>query len=585
MRLLMKGAKRYFAYLKGRYLILAAALLCGVVYGATSGVGIPLSIIKFFPEAFRSPDQAVNWKAASIAAISIPLIFLLRGVFGFVGAYLMSLCATTVLRKLKQDIFEKVQSFPMAFFDRHTTGDLFVRLNGDTATAQAILLRLATEFIKEPLQMFGALGFLIYLTVTIDAPEFLLVIVVVGPTMLLPVQLMRKRLKNYARRIQESLGGISQQFSENLDAVHEVRLFNLQERENARFNEQNSLYQRITLKLVKYEQTQQPMMEIISGFMIGLLLFYVHYKAFTLETCLAICAALYLLLDPIKRMMRLVSDFYKTLPLFKRIDEILDYESPVPEPENPVEIGRLKGLVRFGNVSFAYNEKVVLKNTSIEIPAGTSCALVGESGAGKSTFVKLLMRFYDPTQGAVSIDGVSLKDMRSRDLRANLGSVPQYPVLFNDTVFENIALAKEGATKEEVFEAAKRAYAHDFILALENGYDTVVGERGDRLSGGQKQRIALARVFLKNAPILILDEATSALDSNSERFIQKALEDLMGNRTAFIIAHRFSTIAHVKKIIVFKDGEIIAFGSHGELFENCPYYKDLYLKQTLKHDQ
>ena len=202
------------------------------------------------------------------------------------------------------------------------------------------------------------------------------------------------------------------------------------------------------------------------------------------------------------------------------------------------------------------------------------------SGAGKSTFAKLVMRFYDPTSGNVKIDGINLKDMASFDLRKNLGSVPQYPVLFKDTVYNNIALAKPDATAEEVYAAAKAAYAHEFITELENGYDTDVGERGDRLSGGQKQRIAIARVFLKNPSLIVLDEATSALDVNSEAFIQRAIDNLMQERTMFIIAHRFSTIRNVRKIIVFKEGEIIDFGSHSELYERCPYYKSLYDKQS-----
>ena len=221
-----------------------------------------------------------------------------------------------------------------------------------------------------------------------------------------------------------------------------------------------------------------------------------------------------------------------------------------------------------------------MKNANIVIPAGTSCALVGESGAGKSTFAKLAMRFYDATSGDIKLDGVNLKDISSYDLRKNLGSVPQYPVLFKDTVYNNIALAKPNATQEEVYAAAKAAYAHDFIMELENGYDTNVGERGDRLSGGQKQRIALARVFLKNPPFIVLDEATSALDVNSEAFIQQAIDKLMEDRTMLIIAHRFSTIRNVQKIIVFRDGEIIDFGTAKELYERCPYYKSLYDKQA-----
>jgi len=578
----MKELTRYFAYLKGRYLTLAAALLCAIIFGASSGLGIPLIIQYVFRFFFNPPEGVVikTWHIVAVAAL-LPAVFLMRAVFGFLNGYLMSVCALDVLRKIKGDIFAKVQDYPLAFFDRHTTGDLYVRLSNDTGTIQAILIRCAAELIQYPLQIIGAMGALAYMCMKNSDVAFLLVFFLLAPVMVLPVQLMRRRLKKYARQTQEKLGTLSQLFAENLDATHEVRMFNLQKRENERFDGTNRLFQRIVLKLTKYELTQQPMMEVVASVMISVVFLYAFYNKIPFDTFAALAAALYFTADPIKRGMRLVSDLYKTMPLVHRVNEILDYNSPVPEPENPAAVARLHGQVTFDNVSFAYGEKVVLKNASIQIPAGTSCALVGESGAGKSTFVKLLMRFYDPTQGAVRIDGIALKDMSTHDLRKNLGSVPQYPVLFNDTVFNNIALAKEGATAEEVYTAAKRAYAHDFILELENGYETMVGERGDRLSGGQKQRIALARVFLKDAPILILDEATSALDSNSERAIQLALDALMGERTAFIIAHRFSTIRNVKQIIIFKDGEILDFGSHDELMERCAHYGELYRRQIL----
>ena len=309
---------------------------------------------------------------------------------------------------------------------------------------------------------------------------------------------------------------------------------------------------------------------------------YAYFGDIDFPTFSAIGIALYFTIDPLKRVIRMCTDFVKIMPLIERIRDVLDYETTVPEPLNPVKIGRVKGMLTFSNVDFAYNNKTVLKNVNIEIPAGTSCALVGASGAGKSTFARLAMRLYDPVSGSIKIDGVNLRDISSKDFMGNLGSVPQYPVLFNDTVYNNILLAKPDAAKEEIVKAAKMAYAHEFIEGLDEGYDTVVGERGDRLSGGQKQRIALARVFLKNPPFIVLDEATSALDVNSEAFIQKAVDSLMKDRTMLIIAHRFSTIRNVRKIIVFHEGEIIDFGSHDELIGRCAEYRRLYEKQNSK---
>lgn len=342
----------------------------------------------------------------------------------------------------------------------------------------------------------------------------------------------------------------------------------------------NVSFQKLVLKITQYELLQQPMMEVLAATMVSITFVYAYKAKIDFSTFAAIGLALYFTIDPIKRIVRMYTDFIKITPSFDRLNEVLDYVSTVPEAENPVKVDALRGEIEFKNVNFAYSDKPVLQNANIKIPAGTSCALVGESGAGKSTFAKLVMRFYDPTNGSITVDGINLKDMSLFDLHKNLGSVPQYPVLFNDTIYNNILLAKPEATEEEVYAAARAAFAHDFITELENGYNTRVGERGDRLSGGQKQRIAIARVFLKNPPLIVLDEATSALDVNSEAFIQKAIDKLMHDRTMFIIAHRFSTIRNVQKIIVFKEGNIIDFGTHAELYARCPYYKTLYDKQA-----
>ncbi len=577
----MKKYSRYFKYVKPRIWYLVAALIAALLYGASSGFGMPVIFDKVLKRIFMPEDGVAYslWYVFGIAAM-IPMIFLIRAISGFISGYLMSYLSLEVLRSIKQDIFSSIQDYPLSFFDKHTTGDLFVRLSGDTASVQAILLSFASEIVRQPVQVIGALSFLVYMCVTKGEIVFLLVFIAAVPFCILPVQIIRRNLKNCAKMSVEATGGIAQLFNENLAAAHEVRVFNLQETQKSRFAEMNVRFQSLILKISKYELMQQPMMEVLAATMISITFVYAYKVKIDFSTFAAIGLALYFTIDPIKRIVRMLTDFIKITPSFERLNEVLDYVSTVPEPENPVKISTLRGEIAFENVNFAYADKQVLNNASIVIPAGTSCALVGESGAGKSTFAKLVMRFYDPTSGVVKIDGVNLKDMASRDLRKNLGSVPQYPVLFKDTVYNNIALAKPDATPEEVYAAARAAYAHDFIMELENGYDTDVGERGDRLSGGQKQRIAIARVFLKNPSLIVLDEATSALDVNSEAFIQKAIDNLMEDRTMFIIAHRFSTIRNVRKIIVFREGNIIDFGSHAELYERCPYYKTLYDKQS-----
>ena len=577
----MKRYSKFLTYLKPKIWYLVGALAAGLLFGASSGFGMPVIFDKVLKRIFL-PEPGVTyslWYVFGIAML-IPMIFIIRAVTGYLSGYLMSYVSLDVLRRIKQDLFSRVQDYPLSFFDKHTTGDLFVRLTTDTQLVQNILLSFASEMVRQPVQVIGALAFLGYMCITKGEIVFLLVFIAAVPFCIIPVQMMRRNLKRCAKLSAESLGAIAQHFNENLAAAHEVRVFNLQERQKKKFWDMNINFQRLILKITQYELLQQPLMEVLAATMVSVTFVYAYKVKIDFSTFAAIGLALYFTIDPIKRIIRMVTDFIKITPSFDRLNEVLDYVSTVPEPKDPVKIGALRGEIECKNGNFAYDDKTVLHDVNIKIPAGTSCALVGESGAGKSTFAKLVMRFYDPTTGSITIDGVDLKKMRSYDLRKNLGSVPQYPVLFNDTIYNNILLARPDATEAEVYAAARAAFAHDFIEELENGYQTRVGERGDRLSGGQKQRIAIARVFLKDPPIIVLDEATSALDVNSEAFIQRAIDKLMHERTMFIIAHRFSTIRNVQKIIVFKEGRIIAFGTHDELYKECPYYKSLYDKQA-----
>ena len=559
---------------------LIAAIVCGSLFGASSGL-MPAVFKYVLQGVFENQGEYGVWYVAGVAA-ALPVIFALRAISGYASGYLMVYCSLEVLRRLKIDLFKKMQSYSVAFIDKFSTGDILTRLTNDSNMVQTRLLGFASEIFRQPMQAVGAIVYLLYQCVKSGEALVLVVVLMSVPVFILPMQIIRKNLKRYAGKAQVVLSEMTQHVNENLDAVHEVRVFSLQESQTSKFNSQNNSYKKFFLKVEKYDLMQQPIMEVFAAVLIAATFIYSYCAHIDLPTFTAIGVSLYLIVDPIKRVIKMANDFIKTMPLIDRILEILDYQTEVPEPENPVPLKNVRGRIVFDNVNFAYNDKVVLKNASIEIEAGTSCALVGESGAGKSTFAKLAMRLYDPASGKITVDGVDLRDVSSLDYMANLGSVPQYPVLFNDTVFNNIAVAKVGATADEVYAAARAAYADDFIKSLENGYDTVVGERGDRLSGGQKQRIAIARVFLKNPPIIVLDEATSALDVNSEAFIQQAIDSLMRSRTMFVIAHRFSTIKNVQKIIVFKGGEIVDFGTHAELYARCPHYKSLYDRQAAK---
>ncbi len=580
----MKKLLRFYVYVKPSIWYLIGGLVCGALFGATSGFGMPVVFDKVLRKIFEDQGAAEQsvWYIVGIALL-LPIVFSMRALFGYLSGYLMTYVSLEVLRKMKADVFAKIQSCPVAFFDKFTTGDLMTRLSSDTAVVQNILLNFSSEMFRQPLQALGAVAFLLYICFTKGEVVFLFFFIAAVPFCIFPVQVIRKNLKRYAGKSQVEASSMAQIMNENLDAVHEVRVFNLQDSQIEKFDSSNANFKRLCLKISKYELLQQPFMEVLSATLVSATFVYAYYGKIDFSTFAAIGVALYMTVDPAKRIIRMLSDLIKTAPLIDRINEILDYESTVPDPVNPVKVDGIRGELVFDKVCFSYNEKPVLIDASVTIPAGTSCALVGESGAGKSTFAKLAMRLYDPVSGSIKMDGISLKDFDKKTFASFLGSVPQYPVLFNDTVYNNILIARPDATREEVERAAKNACAHDFIMELENGYDTSVGKRGDKLSGGQKQRIAIARVFLKNPPFIVLDEATSALDSNSEAEIQKAVDNLMKDRTMLVIAHRFSTIKNVGMIIVFKEGRIIDCGTHEQLMERCEHYNHLYTRQTVKN--
>jgi subfamily B ATP-binding cassette protein MsbA len=334
------------------------------------------------------------------------------------------------------------------------------------------------------------------------------------------------------------------------------------------------------MKVAKYAQSLTPAIEVISSIGISITFIYAYQVHIPLESFLAIIFALYICYDPIKKLGALNNELKRGEVSLERLEEVLNEPLTIEDPPNPKPVDRLKGDVVFNDVTFAYVPgQPALRDVSIRIPRGTVCALVGPSGAGKSTFANLVPRFYDVNFGSVTIDGIDIREMRLADLRRNIAIVSQEPVLFNDTIYNNLLFGRLDATREEVEQAARNAFAHDFIMSLPEGYQTLAGERGNKLSGGQKQRIALARAFLRHAPILILDEATSALDSESEAFIQMALRNLMVDKTVLIIAHRFSTIRDASMILVFNDSKIAAHGSHSALYESNPLYKTLYDRQ------
>lgn len=576
--MLLKRFKPYYAYLKDVRLQFGIGLLAGILAAAASGAGLPF-VIKVLVPLVTSPDAPGGWELIGILTY-IPVVFLFRAGGTFVNAYYMAYAGMHILEKIRLKVFNKLQSLPLAFFQKNQTGDLMTRVSGDTQALQSALIGSVNSLIKDPATLVFASGFLVYLAIQAEDVFFLLIALVSVPCCVFPIRLVGRKILKKATLAQHESGRVSSVLNENLGAAREVRAYNLQERENRRFGEACRAFLKYSLKTVKYDKALTPMIELVTAMVIPVAFYVAVKKEIQPEEIAAILTALYMCYEPVKKLGKVSNTLRKAEASLNRLEYILHSEDSVPEATDPKPLGRAKGEIQFSGVTFAYDEEQVLIDVSVKIPAGESVALVGPSGAGKSTFANLVPRFYDVTEGRISVDGMDVREVAKSELRQQVALVSQEAILFRDTIAENIRLGNPAASDEEVRAAAKMAQAHDFIEAMEHGYDTMVGERGSRLSGGQRQRISIARAFLKDAPIIILDEPTSALDAESEHEIQIALEELSKGRTVIIIAHRFSTIQHADRILVFDAGRIVASGTHHELHAQNQLYQSLYNKQS-----
>ena len=576
---MFKDLKLFLALLRPYKMRVRFALLVGGVAGLCTGAGITLGAEKLFSIVLNG-EQSMELKRLILVASIFPLLFLTIGVSTFLSTYHLNYAGLGVIRDLRAELFSHIQRLPLAFFQTKKTGDLIARLTADTQAMQYALTITGRDLAIAPLTFLGAISMLAYKGWQHDGVVYIYCSIALLPLVIFPVRKLTQKLGQKAKTQQEELSSVTSDLSQNLGAVKEVRAFNLQDRETRRFSKGLSELFHSQMKVVKYTFSLSPVVEIISS--VGLASAFVvgYYKGVTGEVFIAIFAALYFSYSPIKRISYLAGELKKGAESLRRIREIINEPVSIEEPSSPVTINSIQGRIEFHEVSFSYGDSPALKDASAVIEPGCVCALVGPSGTGKSTFANLVPRFYDVLKGSISIDGIDIREFNTNDLRQRIAIVSQEPVLFDDTIAENIRLGRQDATDEEVFEAAQQAFADDFIKEQPKGYQTIVGERGTRLSGGQKQRIAIARAFLRNAPILILDEATSALDSESERMIQKALDKLVVGKTVLIIAHRFSTIKNATQILVFESGNIIDEGSHADLYASCPLYKSLYDQQV-----
>lgn len=528
-------------------------------------------------------DAQVRWTHFQVFlfCLSLPLIFLIRGVSEYFNAFLLNYCGISILHELRRRVFRKLQRLPMAYFSKQRRGDLISRTMGDTAVIQQSVLVLSNDLMKQPLTLVSGAFSLFYLSWKSNCLGFVLFTMLIVPLCIFPIRYVGKRLFKRAKLMQEQAGSVTECFSENIGAIREIRAFSLEDQQTRVFHDLTEEFFRLQVKMVKYSKILSPAIEVCASIGIALAIWYAAYVEVSLGDVIPLMFAMQVCYEPLKKLGRIHNDLKQCAASMDRVEEVLDAPETVADKPGAMILPPVRGEIAFEDVDFAYENELVLRGVTCRLEAGRVYALVGPSGSGKSTFMSLVQRLFDPVSGVVRIDGHDMRDVTVASLRGQMALVPQDPVLFNMSIIENIRLSRPGATDDEVFEAARQANAHDFIMGFPDGYATVVGERGARLSGGQKQRIAIARACLRNAPVLLLDEATSALDSESEEKVQAALGRLVVGRTVLLIAHRFSTLRIANQILVFDEGRIVSTGSHVELYGKCALYTELYDRQAL----
>ncbi len=557
---------------------LLIAMVCMMLVGALTAAAAYL-VKPVLDEIFFKKDMTM----LKILPFAIMLLYLLKGLAYFGQAYLMNFVGHKIIKQLRDELYSHIQRLSLSFFDCHETGVLMARIMNDVNIVKAMVTKGVTGLIQHSFSIIGLVFVVFY-----RDWKLALIAAVVFPLATIPIVKFGRRMRRLSAKCQESMAGISSFLLETFTGNKIVKAFGMESYEDLHFFEKTYSLFKYEMKAVMVRAMSSPVMELLGGVGITLIVWYGGYKVIggtsTPGTFFSFMAALIMLYEPVKKLSPINNMIQQGLAAVVRVYDILDTLSEIKEHETPKELKPGGHSLLFKDVSFKYSDDTVLKGVNLEVQAGEILALVGMSGGGKTTLVNLIPRFYEVTKGAILIDGIDIRELSLASLRSQIGIVTQDPILFNDTIRNNIAYGKPEASEQEVMEAARSAYAYDFVNGFSDKFNTVVGERGVRLSGGQKQRICIARALLKNAPILILDEATSSLDTESERAVQKALDNLMKGRTTFVVAHRLSTVRHADRIIVIAGGKIVEVGKHEELFSLNGAYRKLYDMQFEETD-
>jgi len=548
---------------------LVVGLLCGVIFS-----GSTISLLPKLKEVFgqfTGEAQVISAQMVWILGGGIILLIALRGVGQFFNTYLLQWVGNRVVMDLRISTFSHLQDLSVGFFNSTQTGEMISRTVNDSMLLERAVSTVLTDLARQPIALIGVAAYAIHLDWKLTLFNLILF-----PVCLLPILGFGKRVRKASREGQERLAEIVSIMQESIRGVRIVKAFCMEGREQERFTRESHSFFRRIMRVVKSKSLIEPIIVLISGFALVFDVAYAAHIGMPLNEFLTLALAMVMLYDPVKRLSKIHLSIQQSSAAADRIFEILDTEVSVSDVPNAVDFNETVETIKFDHVGFSYGDTPVLNDIVLDVKAGERIAFVGGSGAGKTTLVNLLPRFFDVTSGNILINGVDIRSMKLTSLRLKMGLVTQETFLFNDTAANNIAYGSPEATQADIEEAARRAHAHDFILEMPDGYKTIVGEMGARLSGGQRQRLAIARAILNNPSILILDEATSALDTESERIVQSALDELVSGRTVFAIAHRLSTIKNCDRIVVLDKGDIVEIGEHEELIAAGGAYKRLH---------